>query len=231
MAVGKRGSFTRSSCARLEMSSKVVREHREERRVIRYPKALFNLMTLFQKLPGIGGRSAERFVFHLLNWEERDLHAFASCLSTIPRSIHPCKQCRCLMEGGECHFCHQPNRDAKVLCIVASPRDVYSIENTRCFRGLYHVFGTLFSPTDQATTHSSAVAFLEKRIMAHSFQEVIIAFDSTMEGDTTALFLRDHFHSHPFIISRLAFGLPIGSSLEFVDSGTLSQAFTGRHRA
>jgi recombination protein RecR len=144
-------------------------------------------------------------------------------LQEIQDKIPPCKECGCLTDRGNCSFCQ--NRDTNTLCILASPRDVFAVEETRAFRGMYHVVEHLLSPLD-GRTHLR-VDRIEARIAKLGVKEVILAFDSTLEGDTTALYLKNALNPQ-LSISRLAFGLPVGSSLEYIDGGTLARAFVGR---
>ena len=192
-----------------------------------YPDDLQTLITSLKKLSGIGSRTAERFAFEFITWPATELatlgHQFINILDKIP----PCPTCGCLTNLGTCHFC-QPSRDSRFLCLLASARDVYSIEETKNYRGLYHVVEHLLSPIDGRYANTLRVDRIEARIQEHHVQEVIIAFDSTLEGDATALYLKERLSSHPIQITRLAFGLPVGSSLNHIDGGTLSRAFTGR---
>jgi recombination protein RecR len=116
------------------------------------------------------------------------------------------------------------------MCIIASPRDVYAIEETGDYHGMYHVLGTLLSPLDGKTPESLNLPLLMKRLEQFNTQEVILALDSTLEGDATSLYLKDLLVKQGVIVSRLALGMPLGSSLDFVDEGTLSQAFSGRQK-
>ena len=193
----------------------------------KYPDDLQTLIASLKKLPGIGSRTAERFAFELIGWPAEELVLLSRQLSDIHSKIPPCPTCGCLTNLGVCHFCG-PSRDSHSLCLLASARDVYSIEETRTFRGLYHIVEHLLSPLDGRHSASLRVDRIEARIQEHQIKEVIIAFDSTLEGDATALYLKEHLSSLPVQITRLAFGLPVGSSLDHIDGGTLSRAFTGR---
>ena len=194
----------------------------------KYPADLNQLITFFKKLPGVGTKTAERFAFQLFHWQDHDLHAFSHLLSQFKIKITKCPECRCLTDQGTCPFCHQPARNKDQLCIIASPRDAYSIEETGAYRGLYHVLGGLLSPLDGKTPEHLNLEQLKKRIVDLQIKEIIIALDSTLEGDTTSLFLKEQIQEWGLPVSRLAFGLPIGSSLDFVDGGTLARALTGR---
>lgn len=194
----------------------------------RYPKQLLSLIAQLQKLPGVGKKTAERFAFQLLEWETHELVTLADLLSTLREKIPHCTSCGCLMDGVSCTFCESSKRDPNVLCVIASPRDAYAIEETGNFLGLYHVLGALLSPLDGKTPDTLNLPHLMKRIESLGVQEVILALDSTLEGDATSLFLKEELQRKCVKVSRLALGLPVGSSLDFIDEGTLSQALSGR---
>lgn len=193
-----------------------------------FPEDLLTLIAYLKKLPGVGTRTAERFAFEFLTWDLSTLTALSDTLTTLPSQIPPCKTCGCLTDRGVCKFCH--HRDTSSLCILASARDAYAIEETANYRGLYHVIEHLLSPLDNR--HASAIHLdrIEARIIEHNITEIIIAFDSTLEGDTTAFYLKNALTRPNLSISRLAFGLPVGSSLEYIDGGTLARALQGRQK-
>ncbi len=194
----------------------------------KYPFELNQLIAYLKKLPGVGTKTAERFAFHLLGWQEAEIKNFSSSLFHLKEKITQCAECHCLTGENTCFFCSSSLRDKTQLCIVASPRDAYSIDETGAFRGLYHVLGGLLSPIDGKTPEHLNLEHLKKRITTLGVKEVIIALDSTLEGDTTSLFLKEQIQTWGLPVSRLAFGIPIGSSLDFVDGGTLARALTGR---
>jgi len=194
----------------------------------KYPEDLLALIAHLKKLPGVGTRTAERFAFEFLSWQQEHLLDLGDLLKCVQEKIPQCAVCGCLTHQGSCHFCNHALRDATSLCLLASPRDAYSIEETKSYRGLYHVVEHLLSPLDGRHANTLRVDRIEKRIAQHNVREVIIAFDSTLEGDTTALFLKNQLLRPDLAISRLAFGLPVGSSLEYIDGGTLARALIGR---
>jgi recombination protein RecR len=194
----------------------------------KYPSALIQLIAFFKKLPGVGTKTAERFAFQVLDWQEHELHAFSSLLLEIKKKITPCQECHCLTDSAQCAFCDPNRRDPSQLCIIASPRDAYSIDETGSYRGYYHVLGGLLSPIQGRTPAMLNLDNLKKRITNLQVKEIIIALDSTLEGDTTSLFLKEQLQEWGLPVSRLAFGIPIGSSLDFVDGGTLARAISGR---
>jgi recombination protein RecR len=194
----------------------------------KYPFDLTQLIAFLKKFPGVGTKTAERFAFQLLNWSDPELHSFSSLLDQIKKKITNCPECHCLTNSGYCTFCDSTKRDPSQLCIIASPRDAYSLEETGSYKGYYHVLGGLLSPIDGKAPEHLNLEKLKERITRLQIKEIIIALDSTLEGDTTSLFLKEQIQGWGLPVSRLAFGLPIGSSLDFVDGGTLARAMTGR---
>jgi recombination protein RecR len=194
----------------------------------KFPEDLLTLIAHLKKIPGVGTRTAERFAFELLTWTPSQLTSLAASLHDLPEKLPPCPTCGCLTSRGACSFCS--HRDTSSLCIIASARDAYSIEETGQYKGLYHVIEHLLSPLDGRHTATLKLDRIERRIQEHNIKEVIIAFDSTLEGDTTALYLKNMLSHLPLSISRLAFGLPVGSSLEYTDSSTLIRALSGRQK-
>ncbi len=195
---------------------------------MKLPEDLQILISFLKKLPGVGARTAERFAFELLAWPQEELVRFAEQASTIQEKIPPCPVCGCLTQTGICHFCSSPARDTNSLCILASARDVYAIEQTRAFSGIYHIVEHLLSPLDGRHATDLDVGRIEQRILFNGVKEVVLAFDSTLEGDATALFLKERLQSLQIKITRLAFGMPVGSSLDHIDGGTLTRALAGR---
>lgn len=194
---------------------------------MKYPTDLQTLITLLRKLPGVGSKSAERYAFALLEWKEKDLLNIASLLGTIRARIQSCADCGCIMDSGHCPFCTK--RDS-CLCIIAHAKDAYAIEDTHSYTGYYHVIETLLSPLDGRTPDQLNLDKLTQRIQTLQIKEVIIALDSTLEGDATALYLKQHLDALGLSVTRLAFGMPMGSTLDYIDEGTLSLAISGRRR-
>lgn len=195
---------------------------------MRYPDHLLKLIQLLKKLPGVGNKSAERFAFQLLTWSPEQLRDFGDIVKSTKEKIKDCSSCGCLKGVEGCDFCDLNKRDAHMICVIASPRDVFSIESTQEYKGLYHVLGGVLSPLENRRPEHLALHKLKERISALAIKEVVIALDSTLEGDATSLFLKQELSSYPVHISRLAFGLPMGSSLDYVDGGTLARALAAR---
>ena len=193
------------------------------------PSSMQNLIALLRKLPGVGSKTAERFSFHLLEWDETSLQFFSTLLASLQKNIQKCSTCHCLKGNEPCDFCNTSKRDPSILCIVSSAKDIYPLEETRTFNGLYHVLEGLFSPIQGKGLNQINLEKIKQRILKNEIKDVILALDSTLEGDATSLFLKEEMKDWNVSISRLAFGLPVGSSLDYVDSGTLARAFLGRH--
>lgn len=195
---------------------------------MQYPSHLLKLIQVLKRLPGVGNKSAERFAFHLLTWPEEHLCELGEIISATKSKLRQCHLCGCLMGMEGCLFCHASKRDPHAMCIIAYPRDVFAIEETQEYGGLYHVLGGLLSPLHQRGPEHLSLYKLKERLVHLQVKEVVIALDSTLEGDATALYLKQELMEYPLQISRLAFGLPMGSSLDYVDGGTLARAFIGR---
>lgn len=191
-----------------------------------YPSYLLKVIDSLKRLPGVGAKTAERFAFQLLGWPSSRLTELSALIAGLPTEIIACEKCGALMDEKRCPFCNNASRDFSTLCIVASPKDVFAVEETGSFRGIYHVLDGLLSPIEGKGPEVLELEKLVGRIEA--VNEVIIALDSTLEGDATSLFLKRELEAHDIVVSRLAFGLPMGSPLDYVDSGTLAHAFSGR---
>jgi recombination protein RecR len=194
------------------------------------PQPLQKLIGHLRKFPGVGSKTAERYAFQLLEWEAPSVEQLAESLKNLRQEITPCPSCNCLKTEDTCEFCSTDKRETSILCIVSSPKDIYPIEEMRSFRGLYHVLEALFSPLDGNNIEKINISKIKKRIDTHQIKDVILALDSTLEGDATALYLKEEMKNWDVSISRLAFGIPLGSSFEYVDPGTLARAFLGRQK-
>ncbi|BAE81296.1 recombination and repair [Chlamydia felis Fe/C-56] len=198
--------------------------------MLKYPDYLSKLISFLRKLPGIGFKTAEKLAFELLDWEQDQLEALGKAFSelSIARSHCPCCFCLKNFPESQCEFC-QNNRDTSTLCIVASPKDIFSLERSQVFKGHYYVLGTLLSPLTGKHIEEERMRLLKQRIEFLNPKEIILALDATLEGDATALFLKQELAYSLASISRLALGLPIGLSFDYIDSGTLARAFSGRN--
>jgi len=197
---------------------------------MKYPLHLLKLIDVLKKLPGVGSKSAERFAFEMIGWPKERLDEMADIIKATSSQLEHCEECGSLIDIQACPFCSKASERAHSLCIVSQPRDVFAIEATREFSGLYHVLGALLSPIDGIGPERLRLHKLKERLHTCRIEEVVIALDSTLEGDATALFLRQELNTLNIPVSRLAFGLPMGSSLDYVDGGTLARALHARSR-
>lgn len=197
---------------------------------MQYPSHLLKVINVLKRLPGVGTKSAERFAFHMLDWPADYLNEMALVVKTIPEKIHACSECGCLKDEIKCLFCTDARKRSGVMCILSSPKEAFSIETTGEYKGLYHVLGGLLSPLNGIGIDKLTISKLKQRIQDLNIHEVIIALDSTLEGDATALFLKQELDSMNVSTSRLAFGLPMGSPIDYVDGGTLARAFSARSK-
>lgn len=195
---------------------------------MKYPKDLEQLIALLKKLPGVGTKTAERFSFHLLEWEKEEHALFASTIEGLHQNISSCPSCRALMDHTGCPFCLSDKRNRGVVCVVSSAKDIFSIEETKTYQGMYYVLKSLLSPLEGKHAEALDLPHFHQFLQIVQAKEVILALDSTLEGDATALFLKKEIASQGIPVTRLAFGLPLGSSLEYVDGGTLARALVGR---
>jgi recombination protein RecR len=194
-----------------------------------YPLTIERLIQELVRLPGIGRRSAERIVFHLLNNSSRDdISLLAQRLSELKDRVRLCHRCHNLSEQDECSVCQDLRRDRHLLCVVERPTDVTSIEKTGTFNGLYHVLLGAIAPLDGKGPADLKIDTLIQRIKQENIQEVILATDSDTEGETTALYLTKVLKPLEVRITRIGLGLPVGSNLEYADSATLTKALESR---
>lgn len=196
--------------------------------------ALDRLVTLLSKLPGIGKKSAGRLVYHILDTDPSYARTLAAELTGLHEAIKHCARCGSFTEKDPCAVCADPGRDRGLLCVVERAQDVRVIEDSREFRGLFHVLGGLIAPLEGVSPGDLSIGRLPGRISDEGIHEVILALNPTIEGDTTALyiqrFLKEKLPSHKLEISRLASGLPVGGDLEYADKLTLSRSLRGRTR-
>jgi recombination protein RecR len=196
---------------------------------MRYPSHLVKLIQQLRKLPGVGSRSAERFVFEMISWPHSQRMEMIDAIAKIPHLLPHCSVCRCL-SGPEavCPFCDPSARDTDLFCITATTRDVFAIEETRKYNGLYHVLGRLLSPLDGMDVSPPDLSAVKQRLASSPVREIILAFDRTLEGDATALYLKQELAEFGIPLSRLMFELPTGSAFDYIDSDSLSDAIVDR---
>ena len=192
--------------------------------------AIDRLVALLTKLPGIGKKSASRMAYHILDADPSYSRFLAEQLASLHDSIKRCTVCGSFTESDPCPICADPGRDSSILCVVERAQDVRVIEESREFRGKFHVLGGLIAPLEGVGPDDLSIGKLLSRIRSGNIQEVILAMNPTVEGDTTALYLQKLLKDNPVSVSRLASGLPVGGDLEYADRLTLSRSFRGRVR-
>ena len=195
-----------------------------------YAPPVQRLITELSKLPGVGGRTAQRLAFHLLRADDADAFALADAIREVKERIGLCEVCFNLADGPRCRICADGRRDLDVICVVEEPSDVISIERTHEFRGRYHVLGGALSPIDGVDPEDLKISELYERTAGGDVREVVIATNPTTTGEATALHLAAGLRERvPEIrVTRLASGLPVGADLEYADELTLGRALAGR---
>ena len=186
------------------------------------------LINELSKLPTIGPKTAARLVFHLLNRPRNEAQSLAEAILAVKDKVHFCSICYSLSEQDPCEFCTDDRRDARVICVVAEAKDVYAIERTSAFKGRYHVLGGLISPMDGIGPAQLHVKELIERMAREEPGEIILATNPNAEGEATALYLSRLLQPLGSIVSRLAYGLPIGGELDYADELTIAKALEGR---
>ncbi len=192
-----------------------------------YTRPLARLVEQLQKLPGIGPKSAQRLALHIIKRPESDVQALAQSILEAKQQVGQCSICFHLSAEPTCEICRAPNRDDSTLCVVADSRDVIALEKTREYRGKYHVLGGLISPMDGIGPEQLTIQPLIRRASQPIVQEIILAINPSIEGETTTLYIGQLLK--PFTrVTRIAFGLPMGGDLEYADEVTLARALEGR---
>ncbi|MBC5716700.1 recombination mediator RecR [Flintibacter faecis] len=194
-----------------------------------FPPALENLVEHFAKLPGIGRKTAQRLAFYVLSLPQEEADAFAQSITQAKTAIHCCPVCQNLTEGeGPCAVCASPKRNHGVICVVADPKDVVAMERSREYHGLYHVLHGVISPMNHVGPDDLHIKSLVERVAAGGVEEVIMATNPDTEGEATAMYLARLLRPFQVRVSRLAYGIPVGSHLEYADDATLMRALEGR---
>ena len=194
-----------------------------------FPPALENLVEHFAKLPGIGRKTAQRLAFYVLSLPQEEADAFAQSITQAKTAIHCCPVCQNLTEGeGPCAVCASPKRDHSLICVVADPKDVVAMERSREYPGLYHVLHGVISPMNHVGPDDIRVKELVDRVAKGDVREVIMATNPDTEGEATAMYLSRLLKPFQVRVSRLAYGIPVGSHLEYADDATLMRALEGR---
>ena len=195
--------------------------------MITFTKPLAKLIAHFEKFPGIGPRTAQRLALYILKQPEQTIKDFSKALIEAHNNVGHCKKCFNLTSETECEICKNPDRNQEVICVVAEARDLLALERAREFKGIYHVIGGLISPMDSIGPELLEIKSLVERVSKNDIKEIILALTPSVEGDTTSLYIAKLLT--PFTkVTRIAYGLPMGSELEYVDEVTLARALEGR---
>ena len=193
-----------------------------------FPASLENLIDKFASLPGIGRKSAQRLAFYVLGLPESEARDFAAAIVDAKSSVHCCKVCQNLTEGELCSVCASDRRDKSTICVVSEPRDVLSIERGHEYNGTYHVLHGALSPMSHVGPDDIKIKELLVRAAEDQVEEVIMATNPDTEGEATAMYISRLLKPFNIKVTRLAYGIPVGSNLEFADDATLNRALEGR---
>ena len=193
-----------------------------------FPAALQELADQFARLPGIGGKTAQRLAFHVLGLSQQEAEEFAGAILEAKRTVHKCPVCQNLTDRELCPICDSGDRDQSIICVVAEPRDVIAMERSREFTGTYHVLHGVISPLNHVTQEDIRIRELLGRVAKGGVREVIMATNPDTEGEATAMYISRLLRPMEIRVTRLAYGVPVGSQLEYADEVTLSRALEGR---
>ncbi|MDC0036774.1 recombination mediator RecR [bacterium] len=186
------------------------------------------LVNQLKKCPGLGEKSAQRIAFFLISISQGNVDAMAKTMVETRANIRYCDTCFNISFEARCHVCKNPKRDAQTLCIVAEPKDIFAIERTGSYQGIYHVLGGLLSPLDGIQPESLRIKELIQRIGNDTFKEIVFAINPTVEGDSTVMYISSLLEPFHVNCTRLAYGLPMGSDIDYADEVTLSKAISAR---
>lgn len=186
------------------------------------------LIEEFEKLPGIGSKTAQRLAYHMLNIPKESALSFADSIRDAREKVHTCAICQDLTEHETCRICQNSKRDQKIICVVESPKDVIAMERTREYNGVYHVLHGALSPMDGIGPGDIRIKELVSRLGTDNISEIILATNSTVEGEATAMYLARLLKPFQIKITRIAHGIPMGGDLEYTDEITLAKALEGR---
>ena len=193
-----------------------------------FPAALQELADQFARLPGIGGKTAQRLAFHVLSLPVDEAQSFADAIMEAKRTVHTCPVCQNLTDREVCPICDDDLRDKGVICVVAEPRDVIAMERSREFNGVYHVLHGVISPLNHVTQDDIKIRELLMRVGSGDVREVIMATNPDTEGEATAMYISRLLRPMEIKVTRLAYGVPVGGQLEYTDEVTISRALEGR---
>ncbi len=189
---------------------------------------LQELVKDLSRFPGVGKKSAQRMVYHLLRSDSVYVKRLGDSIATLQDTIVPCSICGAYSEDDPCEICSNPKRDSSVICVVEEPQDIQTILDSGAFSGLFHVLGGIISPMDGVKPEDLRISELIQRVRQGGVEEIIIATNPTEGGNTTALYLQHILKEFPITLSRLASGIPVGGDLEYTNRTTLAHSFRGR---
>ena len=193
-----------------------------------FPASLQTLADQFARLPGIGGKTAQRLAFHVLSLPDGEAEEFANAILEAKKQVHTCPVCQNLTDRELCPICDDDTRDHSVVCVVADPKDVIAMERSREYRGVYHVLHGVISPLNHVTQDDIRIRELLKRVSQGEIKEVIMATNPDTEGEATAMYISRLLRPMEVKVTRLAYGMSVGSQLEYADEVTLTRALEGR---
>lgn len=191
--------------------------------------SLQRLIEEFRKMPSVGLKSAERFAYYVLGLDGKAVKSLTDAITDAHEKIHTCSVCCNLTEDEKCSICNNPKRDASTICVVENPRDISAFERTHEYRGVYHVLHGVMSPMNGIGPNDIRIKELVSRLSDDTVNEVIMATNPTAEGEATAVYISKLLKPMGIKVTRLAYGMPVGSDLEYADEVTLSRALDGRH--
>lgn len=194
-----------------------------------YPASIEKLINYYKKLPGIGEKNAERLALATLNFKEEDVDKFADALKNS-KKIKKCSICGHLAEEDICNICANESRNKNVICVIEDPKSVFSFEKVGNYNGVYHVLNGLISPADNIGPENINLSSLVKRVESLENPELILALKSTIEGETTTLYIKKIFEKKNVLISRLSYGIPMGAEIDYLDIITLDKALEDRKK-
>lgn len=195
-----------------------------------YPKSFENLKESFERLPGIGEKSAERFTFSVLKWDLDDVEDLSNNLMEFRKNIKKCSICGHICEDDICNICSDNNRDKSTICVVEDSKKVFMLEKTGSYNGLYHVLGGLISPIDDINPEDINISSLVNKRLNGNLNEIILALNSSIEGETTSLYIQKILKDKDVAVSRLSYGIPMGSDIEYIDPLMIEKAIDDRKK-
>ena len=195
-----------------------------------YPKSLKDLIECFKKLPSIGEKSAERLAFAIMNMDDEDINLFSSSILDVKSKIKKCSICGNITESDKCNICTNEDRDDSIICVVEDSKNIITLEKMGSYNGKYHVLNGLISPMNGRGPNDIEITSLINKVKNNEVKEVIIAISPTLEGETTALYISKLLENTNVLVSKIAYGIPMGADMEYLDPMTLSMALNNRNK-